>query len=78
MRPTLNSRGNYVRRTVCGSPDELIHTTFKKEAGDPQSNFMAERAKLLLANDPFFNNQSINRLDIRKLAQERVETSVKN
>ena len=21
MRPTLNSRGNYVRRTVCGSPD---------------------------------------------------------
>ena len=68
MRPTLNSRGNYVRRTVCGSPDQLIHTTFEKESKDPKSNFMAMRTKILQGNDPYFNSRPTNRLDIRKLA----------
>ena len=77
MRPTLNSRGNYVRRTVCGSPDQLIHTTFKKESNDPSSNFMAERAKIMQAQIGF-TTSCTSRLDIRKLAQDRVETSVRN
>ena len=38
MRPTLNSRGNFINRSVCGSPDELIKTTLQKQ--DPDTNFM--------------------------------------